>query len=137
MAPPTRDTGAIAPGLRVEADGADLIGGRCRSCRRHHFPRTSTCPWCGADATDEAVLSRNGTITGWTEVTVAPPGYHGPVPYLIGTVALPEGVEVVSRLIERTGDLDHGQAVHLTTTRLERGDGNELVVWSFETDESP
>jgi len=81
------------------ADG--LRGSECLSCTRRHFPFAATCPWCGADAGHEVVLSATGTLWAWTAVNAPPPGYDGDVPYGFGVVELPaDGLQVVTRLTE-------------------------------------
>jgi uncharacterized OB-fold protein len=84
-------------------------------------------------------LSPTGTLWGWTEVTAAPPGYRGEVPYGFGVVELPEGVRVVTRLAAPVADYEFGQAVHLRFVELSGGDaegdaGDEpapVTTWEF------
>jgi uncharacterized OB-fold protein len=76
-----------------------LIGGHCAACARRHFPDADVCPWCGRAAVREVVLAREGRLWAWTAVTVAPPGYEGPVPFGFGVVELPaDRLRVVTRL---------------------------------------
>jgi uncharacterized OB-fold protein len=109
-----------------------LVGGACASCGRVHFPPAAHCPWCGGRATTERLLSPEGTVWGWTEVTSAPPGYEGPVPYHLGVVELPEGLRVVTRLVVGPTDtLRFGLPVR-TTTEVVADDGDTAVVtWAF------
>jgi len=129
------DATAIHEGLfTTEADGAPrLIGGRCQSCGRHQFPRSSLCPHCGADDVAEALLSSQGTLWAWTAVTAAPPGYRGEVPYGFGVVELPEGLRVLARLTQ--GDptkLRFGQEVRLQLVPLHADDeGRDVLTWAF------
>ena len=91
----------IAEGLfEVGADGPRLLVGRCERCDELHFPRTDTCPYCGSPARAERVGPR-GHLRLFTVVRKAPPGYHGPVPFGFGVVALDgHRLEVVTRLGE-------------------------------------
>lgn len=113
---------------------ARLLGGRCGSCGRHHFPRGGTCPYCSGEEIDEALLSTDGSLWAWTAVTAPPPGYKGEVPYGFGVVELPEGVRVVTRLTE--GDpsaLRFGQPVRLAVVPLHTDDeGRTVVTYAFE-----
>ena len=52
------------------------------------FPRNPVCPFTGADDIEPVDLPRTGTVWLHTTVTVAPPGYSGPVPYGLGIVEL-------------------------------------------------
>lgn len=119
--------------FRTGADGSPhLVGGRCRTCQRPHFPVLTTCPWCSADEVDEVELSAAGTLWGWTAVTAPPPGYQGEVPFGFGVVELPEGLRVVTRLTESDpGRLAFGDAVELAIVPLHTDDGREVVTWAF------
>ncbi|MGH8986408.1 MAG: Zn-ribbon domain-containing OB-fold protein [Acidimicrobiia bacterium] len=110
-----------------------LLGARCAACVRHHFPRSSRCPYCGSDSVRETTLSGHGTLWAWTAVTAAPPGYRGPVPFGFGVVELPEGVRVITRLTEADpAKLTFGMAVHLVTDELHTDDdGATVVTYAF------
>jgi uncharacterized protein len=102
-----------------------LAGASCRACNRSHFPGSATCPWCGGADTVEVLLSSQGRLVGWTSVLTAPPGYSGSVPYGLGIVELPEGIEVISRLTEPGTDaLVRGQPMRLVD--------DPVSVWAFE-----
>ncbi len=110
-------------------EGERLIGGRCQSCQRPHFPRAGTCPYCGHDAIDRIELSDRGTLWAWTAVTAPPPGYTGDVPYGFGVVELPEGLRVITRLTEADVDaLEFGQPMRLTLVPLR----DDVVTYAFE-----
>src|SRR5437763_9899858 len=118
----------------TSADGtARLVGGRCRSCGRHHFPRAHTCPYCSGQDVEEVFLSPDASLWAWTAVTAAPPGYRGEVPFGFGVVELPEGVRVITRLTERDpGALRFGQPVRLTIVPLHTDDeGRTVVTYAF------
>ena len=110
-------------------DGDRLVGGRCQACRRPHFPRTGTCPYCGHDGIDRIELSDHGTLWAWTTVTAPPPGYSGEVPYGFGVVELPEGLRVITRLTEPDANaLVYGQPMRLTTVTLH----DDVTTYAFE-----
>jgi uncharacterized protein len=126
---------AVHEGLFAEdADGTPrLVGGKCRNCGRHQFPAGSVCPYCGADDVDGALLSRRGTLWAWTAVTAPPPGYRGEVPYGFGVVELPEGLRVLTRLVESDpAALRFGQEVQLELVPLHEDDeGRAVLTWAF------
>src|SRR5205807_6084622 len=126
---------AVQEGLfTVDADGAaHLVGGRCRACGRHQFPRSSLCPYCGADDVAEALLSPDGTLWAWTAVTAAPPGYRGDVPYGFGVVELADGLRVITRLTEADPSrLAFGQPMCLEIASLHADDeGRTVVTYAF------
>jgi uncharacterized protein len=110
-----------------------LIGGLCDSCRRHHFPLLTTCPYCSAEGVTEALLSAAGSLWGWTAVTTAPPGYRGEVPFGFGVVELPEGLRVITRLTEPAPDrLERGQPMRLVLAPLRVDEeGRSVVTYAF------
>ena len=125
------------PGVRPVHDGlftADhLLGGRCDTCTRHHFPRASTCPWCGSTDVVEVELSDTGTLWAWTAVTARPPGSQGEVPFGFGVVELPEGIRVITRLGEPDpARLAFGEPMKLDIAPLhEEDDGTTVVSYQF------
>jgi uncharacterized OB-fold protein len=125
----------VHAGLFETDDGgaARLLGGRCRACGRHHFPRGATCRYCGRQEVDEVRLSSTGTLWAWTAVTAPPPGYRGDVPYGFGVVELPEGLRVLARLVESDpARLRFGQDVAMRLVPLHvDDDGRAVVTWAF------
>jgi uncharacterized OB-fold protein len=125
------------PGVRPVQEGLftaeHLLGGRCGACTRHHFPRASTCPWCGSPEVTEVELSDTGTLWAWTAVTAAPPGYRGEVPFGLGVVELPEGIRVITRLGEADPTrLSFGEPMKLDIAPLhEEDDGTTVVGYQF------
>ncbi|MSO37857.1 MAG: DNA-binding protein [Acidimicrobiia bacterium] len=108
-------------------DPPALLGALCGECGHHSFPRLAHCPYCGCENVDPVTLSDHGTLWGWTEVTTAPPGYEGVVPFGFGVVELPEGLRIVTRLTSPTATYEYGLAMRLQIVDL--GDG--VVTWEF------
>lgn len=123
----------VREGLFTDTDPRHLLGGRCRACGHHHFPRHDICPYCASDDTAPAELSGEGRLWAWTSVTHPPPGYKGPVPYGFGVVELPEGLRVVTRLTEsEPGRLSAGQPMRLVLDPLHVDDeGRQIVTYAF------
>jgi uncharacterized OB-fold protein len=105
----------------------------CVACDRHSFPIAPDCPLCGVPDPVRVSLSTSGILWAWTEVTAAPPGYHGEVPYGFGVVELPEGVRVITRLAGGIADYEFGQPMHLGFVELPgAGEDHEPVTtWEF------
>jgi uncharacterized OB-fold protein len=109
-------------------DGDHLIGGRCGACGRPHFPRATTCPYCGNDGISVLQLSDRGTLWAWTAVTSPPPGYSGEVPYGFGVVELPDGLRIITRLTVADVDaLEFGQPMQLEVVPLH----DDVVTYAF------
>jgi len=117
--------------LRIDDDGITLLGGWSPSSGLRHFPPSPVCPFTGADDIEPVDLPRTGTVWLHTTVTVAPPGYSGPVPYGLGIVELdgdPQ-LRVVTRL--RGEGVARGVAVSLEGEELPGPDGEPSVTWVF------
>jgi uncharacterized protein len=124
---------AVQDGLFTMDEEPRLLGGKCTGCGRHQFPRGPMCPYCGADDVAEALLSGRGTLWAWTAVTAPPPGYQGDVPYGFGVVELPEGIRILTRLIESDPSaLTFGQEMTLQLVPLHADDeGHDVMTWAF------
>jgi uncharacterized protein len=122
----------IRAGL-FSTDPPQLFGGRCGECRRHHFPAQATCPYCAKSGCDAVALSERGTLSLFTIVHNAPPGYLGPTPYGFGVVELPEGLRIISPLTEARLDvLRIGMPLRLRIAPLFTDDtGGEVLSYAF------
>jgi uncharacterized OB-fold protein len=119
--------------LRVDDDGVTLLGGWSATSGLQHFPRSTVCPFSGADDVEPIDLPRAGTVWLHTTVSIAPPGYSGPVPYGLGIVEL-DGepmLRVVSRLSGE--DITIGTAVSLGGEEVPGPDGEPSVTWVFHS----
>ena len=122
----------VHEGLFTTGEDPHLIGGLCRTCGLQHFPRTDTCPYCGADGVEASELPTDGRLWAWTAVTAAPPGYGGPVPYGFGVVELGGCIRVVTRLTEPDpGALHAGQAMRLVLDDVGGGAEGAVLSWAF------
>lgn len=124
---------AVRAGLFVDEEPPALLGGRCGSCGRPHFPRAGSCPYCSSEDVGEERFTGPGRLWAHTAVTAAPPGYRGAVPFGFGVVELPEGIRVVTRLTEPDpGRLQTGQEMVLVLVPLHVDDaGSEVVTFAF------
>ncbi|MBV8950319.1 MAG: OB-fold domain-containing protein [Actinobacteria bacterium] len=117
-----------------DADGAFLVGSRCRACGSYFFPKqTFACrnPRCGSTDLEEVPLSRRGTV--WSSTTnqfAPPPPYPAREPfepYTVVAVELPVERMVVLGQLARDCD----------PAALRVGDDVEVVIEPFyETDDA-
>ncbi len=112
--------------------GPYLIGGKCGSCGEIFFPKQSICPRCTGQEIVEVPLSRNGKLYTFTEVFQKPPDYHGPVPYFIGRVVLPEGVFVLTQLEARKEDLRINLEMELLIGPIYRDETTGKELWCYK-----
>ncbi len=100
-----------------------LIGSLCRDCGSRSFPTRASCSRCFGHNLETVALTRLGCVERFTVVRQAPPGYFGPVPYVLGDVTLEDGVSVLANLagkpVEawRAGDLVAAYVLRLPTQR--------------------
>jgi len=112
-----------------------LLGSRCKVCGEAFFPRQAVCANCCAETTEPVLLGTRGKLFSYTNVNHAVPGgYKGKVPFGVGTVDLPDGVRVTTRLTEHdTSKLKKGMPVELVLEPLfDDEEGNELVGFAFK-----
>ena len=80
----------------------NLLGSRCSACGSVFFPQQTLCTECFKRGTlKECSLTTEGKLYAFTIVereSLAPKGFT--VPYAYGYVELPEGVRVLSKIID-------------------------------------
>ena len=135
---------AVTEGLfRMEGDGSlTLLGGRSASSGLTHFPIGEVCPYSGAADVEPVDLPRSGTLWAWTEVTTAPPGYSGPVPYGLGVVEFDTGRGTLLRVIGRLVGLDasaaaHGVVMSAVADEFDDDSGTTVLTWAFAPEGHP
>ncbi len=81
-----------------------LLGMRCAVCGIVVFGPATFCQSCSSPELEEVELAPDGVLYSYTIVRVPPPGWPGPVPYVLGEVELPEGPHVLAEVIECAHD---------------------------------
>lgn len=122
--------------LKLLGDGTQgvLLGRKCKSCGAHFFGSPRFCLKCTSSELQPVELSQEGTLYTYTIVRMAPPGWQGSVPYLLGVVKLPEGPRVTAELVDCSeGTVKVGMPMELTV-RVGGKDkqGNEVVVYKWK-----
>ena len=133
----------VADGLFTwPATSADvrLVGSRCSACATVVFPAQDGCPRCGTTGMAATELGREGRLWTWTSQDFLPKApYAGPeteadfAGYLVGYVELPEGVRVITRLLDLDrADVRIGMELDLRLFPFTRDpDGTEVVAYGF------
>jgi uncharacterized OB-fold protein len=79
-------------------DGPALIGASCAECGAMFYPARPVCGVCGSLIEDDAVpIGRSASLQRFTISNVAPAGIAAP--YVLGMVRLPEGPELLARIV--------------------------------------
>lgn len=136
-----RRTPAVDGLFTWPSDDPRLMGGHCRSCGTFFFPRFFIMhrPNCSDPTQVEDILfSRRGKLKSFTIQHYQPPppfkGAEPFKPYAIGSVELPEGLEIIGIL---TGvppeQLRTNTAVEMVVETLYQDlDGSERLTWMFK-----
>ncbi|HEX4775900.1 MAG TPA: OB-fold domain-containing protein [Acidimicrobiia bacterium] len=124
-----------------DAQGAHLIGTRCRACGSYFFPKeTFACrnPRCGSSDLDEVPLSRRGKVWSLTTNEYAPPPPYPArdpfEPYTVVAVELPEERMVVLGHLAsgaRSSELHVGDEVEVVVEPFYETDDATHVVWKW------
>ena len=77
---------------------------RCIECGIVVFGPATFCQSCTSPGLEQIDLATEGTLYSYTIVRVPPPGWPGPVPYVLGEVELPEGPHVLAEVIDCAHD---------------------------------
>lgn len=72
----------------------DVVGGRCETCGATFHPTRRYCAACCKETVKKLNLSKAGKITSCTTVFQVLPDVFPEPPYVLATIALPEGVTV-------------------------------------------
>jgi len=128
-------------GLFTWADNdPHLIGGRCESCGSYCFPKSSNIhkPGCKEILVKEVLLNRKGKLNSYTIQYYPPPApFVSPdpfVPYAVGLVALPEGIEVLGIITGcKLEELRTSMDMQLIVEQMYTDEsGNEVLGWKFK-----
>jgi hypothetical protein len=71
-------------------------------------------------------FSARGSLFSYTTIRVPPPGWPGPVPYILGEVELPEGPHVLAEVIEcQQSDLTIGRSMELAIQSVKAAESEQ------------
>lgn len=127
----------VSSRLKLIGDGTEgvLLGRKCKDCGEYYFGAPRFCLKCTSAQLESVELSRAGTLDTYTIVHQAPPGWPGPVPYILGVVRLPEGPRVTAEIVDCPQEaVKVGMPLELTLRVGGKDkDGNEIVVYKWHT----
>ena len=99
-------TPLIVSDFRAGLAGGDLLIQNCHDCDKPNMWPRYACPHCQSDNLGWVKSSGKGILHSFCVLRQgAPEGFEGDLPYAIGVVKLPEGVQPLVRL-EATGEND-------------------------------
>ena len=126
----------MSKSLRLFGDGTEgvLLGKKCNSCGEIFFGSPGYCANCSSSDLAELELSKRGILRTYTVIWVPPPGWQGSVPYILGSVQLPEGPEILSEVIDCPQEsikIDMPMELVLTIGGT-NAEGSEIVVYKWK-----
>ena len=121
-----------------------LIGARCEGCNSTFFPSFALYhrPGCVGGPVHEHLLARRGTLISYTvQHYPPPPPYPAPdpfVPFILGTVALPDGLQVPGHIVGVSPvQVRVGLEVEVVVDQLSvDASGTPTLMWKFAVLES-
>lgn len=132
----TKRIPVMSRSLRLFGDGTDgvLLGKKCNSCGEYFFGAPGYCANCSSSDLVEVELSKRGVLRTYTVIWVAPPGWQGSVPYILGSVQLPEGPEILSEVLYCPQEsIKMGMSMELAlTVGGKDAEDNEIVVYKWK-----
>ncbi len=92
----------VIKSLKLSEDGTRgvFLGKRCRNCGEYLFGSPVFCLNCSSSELEPVEFGQQGILRTYTVIYVPPPGWQGTVPYILGSVELPEGIEMLSEVID-------------------------------------
>jgi uncharacterized OB-fold protein len=126
----------VVRNLKLSEDGMRgvFIGKRCRNCREYLMGNPVLCLNCSSQEFDAIEFGTEGVLRTYTVIYVPPPGWKGDVPYILGSVELPEGVEVTTEVIDCPKEaIKVGMKMKLVMkVGGQDAEGNELIVHKWQ-----
>lgn len=107
MPPPTKPAPVPTPETLPFWEGCaagELRIQRCTSCGKHVFYPRPACPHCYSTDLEWVVSDGTATLHSYVISHRAGPGFAEEVPYVIAIVELPEGVRMMTNLVEVEAD---------------------------------
>lgn len=101
-----------------------LVGSKCRTCGRTHYPPRNACPYCGSTELEQVPLPRRGVLESYTVIHSIPGDTRFLAPVVVGLIRLENGVRLVAELTDvEPRELKLGLEVEATMRRI-REDGD-------------
>ncbi len=107
--------------------------GKCAKCGKTFFPPRLVCSKCRGTEFETVVLPPEGTVETFTVIRVAPTGFGDEAPYVVGVVALPNGVRVTAQITDcKHEDLKIGDKVRIEFRRLNQDGPAGVIAYGYK-----
>ena len=125
----------VVRSLKLSPDGATgvFLGRHCKNCGEYFMGAPIFCLKCSASDFEPVELSRQGVLRTYTVIYVPPPGWLGSVPYILGSVELPEGVDILTEVIDLPKEkIKIGMKMEMVLkVGGKDAEGNEIMVYKW------
>ena len=125
---------------RLGAPKLHLFAMKCEKCKElSPWWERSHCYKCGGDTLTEFELAGKGEITNYTVVYYPPREFVGMEPYVVGHIAMDEGVNLPAPVMGVDPDnVEVGTRVAATLRRMKLGhEGDIYYSYKFVVDDDP
>jgi len=137
---PTTKTNKPVPVMRflkLSEDGQTgvFLGKRCRNCGEYFVGFPIFCLKCSSADLEPVELGKEGILQTYTIIYTPPAGWQGNVPYILGSVELPEGPDILTEVIDLPKeDIKIGMKIKMAL-RIGGKDteGNDIIVYKWQT----
>jgi len=100
----------------------ELLIKTCRNCGALHHPRRILCSACGESGMDWTRASGRGKVYAFSEIHRTTGVFSPATPYIVGIVALEEGVHIFTRFVAKdNANVKIGSDVQVEFKVLEQG----------------
>lgn len=88
--------------LKLSEDGQTgvFLGKKCRRCGEYFTGFPVFCLKCSSSDLESVEMSTEGVLQTYTIIYTPPAGWQGDVPYILGSVRLKEGVDILTEVID-------------------------------------
>ncbi|MHC1598099.1 MAG: Zn-ribbon domain-containing OB-fold protein [Candidatus Methanofastidiosia archaeon] len=110
-----------------------LLGTKCKSCKKLHYPPRTVCSSCKSRDIEEYQFKGKGNIYSYTIIRNPPEGYTFCRPYAAALVELEEGEIVTAQITDC--DLDHleiGMPVEVVIRKLFAYGESGIIVYGYK-----
>jgi len=110
-----------------------LLGSRCNSCGKLHYPERTVCSVCKSKDLDTYQFSGKGKIYSYTIVWSPPEGYEFCKPYAAALVELEEGEIVTAQLTDcDLESIEIGMPVEPVVRKLFSYGESGIIVYGYK-----
>ena len=110
-----------------------LEAAKCKKCGFISYPPRLICPECKGKEFETEVLPTDGKVVTYTIISVGPTGFTDETPYALGIVELPNGVRLMSQIVDVDLDkLSVGMPVHLEFRRLQEAGKSGILQYGHK-----